>query len=92
MAGLEEYLESAFVKWCKQRDIVPIKGPAQTAKGFPDRFCQLPNGGGTIYVEFKGSSKYYDLTPMQVWWKDYIRASSPGRKKNFKQCFKFWKS
>ena len=78
MATIEQALESNFVKWCKEKEIVAIKGPSATAKGFPDRFLQLPNFGGTIYVEFKGTS-YYDLTPIQVWWKNYLKASDPLR-------------
>lgn len=74
----EKYLENNFVKWCRDQEIEPIKGPVATSKGFPDRFLQLPNGGGTIYVEFKGTS-YYSLTPLQVWWKEYILVSSPNR-------------
>lgn len=77
-APTEKKLEVAFVVWCQRKQIIAIKGPANTAKGFPDRFLQLPNGGGTIYVEFKGTS-YYTLTPIQVWWKDYILRSSPHR-------------
>ena len=49
-----------------------------TSKGFPDRFLQLPKGGGTIYVEFKGTS-YYDLAPLQAWWKEYLMNSNPHR-------------
>lgn len=74
----EKYLESNFVKWCNEKDIVPIKGPVTTSKGFPDRFLQLPKGGGTIYVEFKGTS-YYSLTPLQEWWREYLLLSSPNR-------------
>jgi len=74
----EQYLESNFAKWCRDQEIEPIKGPVATSKGFPDRFLQLPKGGGTIYVEFKGTS-YYGLTPLQEWWRDYILDSSPHR-------------
>lgn len=74
----EKALENNFVAWCKDLDIVPIKGPTATSKGFPDRFLQLPTGGGTIYVEFKGSS-YYSLTPLQEWWRAYLKASCPNR-------------
>jgi hypothetical protein len=74
----EKQLESSFVRWCQYKKIVAIKGPAATAKGFPDRFLQLPNGGGTVYVEFKGTS-YYGLAPLQLWWKEYIINSSPHR-------------
>lgn len=75
---LEHSLETNFVTWCKEKEIYAIKGPTGTSKGFPDRFLQLPNLGGTIYVEFKGSS-YYNLTPLQTWWKEYLMASSPHR-------------
>lgn len=74
----EKALENNFTAWCKERKIVPIKGPVTTSKGFPDRFLQLPNGGGTIYVEFKGTN-YYSLTPLQAWWRDYLKASNPNR-------------
>lgn len=75
----EKYLEKNFCEWCRERDIQPIKGPSQFAKGFPDRFLQLPSGGGSVYVEFKGSSYYYGLTPMQQWWRKYLKDSSPNR-------------
>lgn len=78
MSTTEKRLESIFVRWCQSKEIVAIKGPVVTSKGFPDRFLQLPKHGGTIYVEFKGTS-YYDLTPLQEWWRDYIKASSPNR-------------
>ncbi len=74
----EKRLETNFVNWCKQHNIVPIKGPAMFVKGIPDRYVQLPNGGGTIYVEFKGTS-YYGLTPLQIWWKNYLMNSDPHR-------------
>jgi len=77
-ASFEKKLETNFVHWCKERNIIPIKGPTQNSKGFPDRFFQLPNYGGTLYVEFKGSNDY-GLSPMQDWWKDYLKASSPNR-------------
>ena len=75
----EARLEKKFVQWCKDKDIIPIKGPSHLAKGFPDRFIQLPNGGGSAYIEFKGTSVAYDLTPMQVWWKEYLTNSNPNR-------------
>ena len=75
----EGALERNFTKWCMDTyEVYAVKGPAHFAKGFPDRFLQLPNGGGTIYVEFKGTS-YYGLTKMQEWWRDYIKESSPHR-------------
>ena len=76
--NLEKYLETHFVAWCNERDIVAMKGPAGLSKGFPDRFAALPNGGGTIYVEFKGTS-YYDLSEIQQWWQRYLLLSDPYR-------------
>ena len=75
----EKRLESNFVKWCKDRKIIAVKGPAPTAKGIPDRIVPLPHHGGTIYVEFKGNDSYYGLTPMQEWWKTYLQDSDPQR-------------
>lgn len=74
----EKKYERAFMSWCSERDMKAIKGPTANSGGFPDRFVQLRCNGGTIYVEFKGTSDY-DLTPRQVWWKHYIKASSPHR-------------
>jgi hypothetical protein len=78
VSTVEKRLESDFVRWCQSKEIVAIKGPVITSKGFPDRFLQLPKGGGTIYVEFKGTS-YYDLAPLQAWWKEYLMGSNPHR-------------
>ncbi len=78
MSTVEKRLEADFVRWCQSKEIVAIKGPVMTSKGFPDRFLQLPKGGGTIYVEFKGTS-YYDLAPLQAWWKEYLMDSNPHR-------------
>jgi len=78
MSSFERKLEQNFVRWCKEKDIIPIKGPTQNTKGFPDRFFQLPNHGGTLYVEFKGSNNY-GLSPMQQWWATYLKQSSPHR-------------
>ena len=74
----EKALETNFVNWCKEKMIIAVKGPSALAKGIPDRFIPLPSGGGTIYVEFKGSS-YYGLTPIQEWWARYLRDSDPHR-------------
>jgi len=74
----EQALEREFVNWCKDLDIQCIKGPSMFAKGFPDRFWQLPNGGGSVYCEFKGTS-YYGLTKMQEWWQRYLVYSNPNR-------------
>jgi hypothetical protein len=80
MASLtdEQLLERNFVKWCKEEDIMTVKGPASIARGIPDRIVMLPHFGGTIYVEFKGSS-YYGLAPMQTYWKDLLEESDPNR-------------
>lgn len=75
----EDYLENQFVKWCAEQGIIAPKGPAGLLKGFPDRLVILPRGGGTIYVEFKGTSKYYDLSPMQKKWQRDLRDSDPAR-------------
>lgn len=74
----ETQLESAFVRWANSLDIRAFKGATANMKGFPDRFVHLPNGGGTVYVEFKGTSSY-GLSPTQKWWKKYLLASSPHR-------------
>jgi len=74
----EGVLEKKFKAWCDDNDIICIKGPSMFAKGFPDRFAQLPNGGGSIHVEFKGTS-YYGLTKMQQWWQRYLVNSDPHR-------------
>ena len=75
---IEKSLEASFVKWCRDHEIAALKGPVGLSKGFPDRFAMLPNGGGTIYVEFKGTS-YYDLTEIQRWWQKYLLNSDPHR-------------
>lgn len=75
----EKKYEKNFMAWCSERDMKAIKGPTTNSGGFPDRFVQLTDCGGTIYVEFKGTSDYYNLTPRQVWWKDYLKASNPHR-------------
>ena len=74
----EKKYEKDFMAWCSARDMKAIKGPTANTGGFPDRFVQLQSCGGTIYVEFKGTSDY-DLTPRQRWWKRYLKASSPHR-------------
>lgn len=74
----EAALEKRFVKWCQDRDIVPIKGPSMIVRGIPDRYIQLPHGGGTLYIEFKGNT-YYGLQPMQEWWKRYLTNADPLR-------------
>lgn len=78
-ATIEQYLEDNFVKWCKEQHIEAIKGPTMMSRGFPDRYCILPNFGGTIYVEFKGSDLYYDLTPLQQWWRRILLGSDSNR-------------
>ena len=79
MASYEKLLENRFVKWAKEQDIMPVKGPVATSKGFADRIVILPKGGGTLYIEFKGSSVSYDLTPLQEWWKENYVDSAPHR-------------
>lgn len=78
MATMESYLEGKFVDWCNKVGAKAVKGPTMHSKGFPDRFVALPNYGGTVYVEFKGTS-YYDLEPLQKWWMMQIKKSSPDR-------------
>lgn len=74
----EKPLEAKFCKWLRSVGGEPVKGPSFTNKGIPDRICVLPNGGGTIWVEFKGGT-YYQLTPIQQWWKDLLISSDPSR-------------
>jgi hypothetical protein len=74
----EKPLEAKFCKWLRSVGGEPVKGPSYTNKGIPDRICVLPNGGGTIWVEFKGGT-YYQLTPIQQWWKDLLISSDPSR-------------
>lgn len=76
--SIEKYLEHKFVDWCKQHKILAVKGPATSYIGIPDRIVVLPNGGGTIWVEFKGGS-YYQLTKMQTMWKAALVNSDPER-------------
>jgi hypothetical protein len=78
-SSVEKRLESNFVAWCKAQDVLAIKGPANMAKGIPDRIVIIPNFGGTLWVEFKGDDTYYSLTPMQVWWKKILQHSDPQR-------------
>lgn len=74
----EKPLERKFCEWLKSIGGEPVKGPSYTNKGIPDRIAVLPNGGGTVWVEFKGGTSY-QLQPMQVWWKDLLIASDPHR-------------
>lgn len=74
----EKPLERKFCKWLKSIGGEPVKGPSFTNKGIPDRICVLPKGGGTIWVEFKGGT-YYQLTPIQMWWRDKLIDSDPNR-------------
>ena len=48
----EKQLESAFVRWANSLNIRALRSSCEY-EGFPDRFVHLPNGGGTVYVEFK---------------------------------------
>lgn len=76
--SLEKLLERKLCEWVKSIKGRAVKGPAYTDKGIPDRIVILPHGGGTVWVEVKGGT-YYQLTPMQVWWKELIMDSSPDR-------------
>ena len=76
--SIEKYLESKFVEWCKSVRTVAVKGPAQMYKGIPDRIVALPDGGGTVWVEFKGGTSY-QLQPMQMHWRDLLERSNPNR-------------
>lgn len=76
--SIEKYLEHKFVAWCKANGVLAVKGDANMYKGIPDRIVILPKGGGTIWVEFKGDS-YYQLTPMQLKWQEWLMASDSTR-------------
>lgn len=78
MASNEKYLERKFNDFIKSIKGMSVKGPANMYTGIPDRIAVLPNGGGTIWVEFKGGT-YYQLQPMQVWWKDLLVDSDSSR-------------
>lgn len=78
MGTLEKRLESRFCNWCKDKGVITVKGPSMLAKGFPDRIVILPNGAGTLYVEFKGDL-YYGLTQLQEWWQRQLVYSAPRR-------------
>lgn len=74
----EPRLKNRWKAWADGVGAKNIPGPTGQSKGFPDRLVLLPQGGGTIYIEFKGTS-YYSLTPLQEWWKKTILDSSPNR-------------
>lgn len=74
----EKPLERKLCEWAKSIGAEPVKGPSYTNKGIPDRIIVLPNGGGTVWVEVKGGT-YYQLTPMQQWWKALLLNSDPER-------------
>lgn len=76
--SIEKYLERKFCEWLKSVGGEPVKGPSYTNKGIPDRIAVLPNGGGTMWIEFKGGTAY-QLTPMQKWWKNLLLSSDPER-------------
>lgn len=78
MASNEKYLEHKFNEFIKSIKGVSVKGPAYMYTGIPDRIAVLPKGGGTIWVEFKGGT-YYQLQPMQQWWRDVLLDSDPNR-------------
>lgn len=74
----EKYLERKFNDYIKSIKGMSVKGPSHMYTGIPDRIAVLPNGGGTIWVEFKGGT-YYQLQPMQKWWKELLVSSDPDR-------------
>ena len=76
--SIEKYLERKLCEWVRDIGGEAIKGPSYDYKGIPDRIIILPDGGGTVWVEVKGNT-YYGLQPKQVWWKEKIINSSPGR-------------
>ena len=76
--SIEKPLETKFVKWCESIKGKAIKGPAFMYAGIPDRIVILPNGGGTLWVEFKGGT-VYQLTPIQDYWKRFLTNSDPTR-------------
>lgn len=74
---LENVLENKFVDYVKDIGGRAVKGPAFQYKGIPDRIAILPNGGGTVWVEFKNGE--YQLQPLQQWWKSLLVNSDPNR-------------
>ena len=72
----EKPLERKFNRWVTSIGGESVKGPSYTNKGIPDRIVVLPNGGGTIWVEFKGGTSY-QLTPTQIEWKKRLMDSNP---------------
>lgn len=78
MPSNEKYLERKFNEFIKSIGGMSVKGPSFMYTGIPDRIAVLPNGGGTIWVEFKGGT-YYQLQPMQIWWKELLMSSDPNR-------------
>ena len=78
MASNEKYLERKFNDYIKSIKGMSVKGPSYMYTGIPDRIVVLPNGGGTLWVEFKGGT-YYQLQPMQKVWRDILINSDPNR-------------
>lgn len=78
MASNEKYLERKFNEYIKSIKGMSVKGPSYMYTGIPDRIVVLPNGGGTLWVEFKGGT-YYQLQPMQKVWRDILINSDPNR-------------
>ena len=78
MSSNEKYLERKFNEYIKSIGGMSVKGPSHMYTGIPDRIVVLPKGGGTLWVEFKGGT-YYQLQPMQKWWKDLIEKSDATR-------------
>lgn len=78
MDSQEKLLESTFTKWVDSIGGKAVKGPSFMYKGIPDRIAYLPNGGGTVWIEFKGGT-YYSLTAMQKDWREALINSNPNR-------------
>ena len=78
MASNEKYLERKFNEYIKSIKGMSVKGPSYMYTGIPDRIVVLPNGGGTLWVEFKGGT-YYQLQPMQKVWRDILINSDSNR-------------
>ena len=74
---LEKTLEKKFVEAISAMGGRAVKGPAYQYKGIPDRIAVLPNGGGTVWVEFKNG--VYTLQPLQLYWKNLLTGSDPDR-------------
>lgn len=69
----EQTLENNLTKWVKAEGGIALKGSNHFDTGFPDREVFLV--GTHAYVELKGTSKYYHLTPKQTVWAGRIIAA-----------------